>query len=502
MSRRSGAVRYRRTWPQRLLLATNVVAIVACVATAVVIIYARDTVADTRRTSILAAGGWQSSKEVAAGDPMNFLIVGTDDKAGLAADDPLLDGRDDVGGTRSDVIMIVRVDPKTSEAKVVSFPRDLWVTIPDHGQSKINASMNYAEGTPDKLIETLHSEFGITVNHYVEVNFAAFKKVIDVIGGVDIYISHPLRDFHSGLDQPTVGCRHLDAGQALAYARSRYLQWQNADGRWVPDPTADHGRVKRQKEFLQRVVAQAIRKGARNPATLNQLIRNVQGSVKLDRDMTAQDLLDLGRAFDSFEPGELETLELPVYDEYVGGQAVVQLRRAEAEPILEQFRGTDAPTPEGEVRAEDVTLRVVNGGAPDQAAAEATDQLGRLGFRTQAPSTVDPVERTQIRFTAAALSEARYLARHLAGDVELVSDPTVSEITLVLGPDHAGILTTPKPSTEIPANTVAASTTTTEAQAATSTTTVPRSTTTLDERGDPPRGSSYVPAAVPEGVSC
>jgi len=505
MARRSGATRYRRSWPQRLLLTTNLLAVTACIATAAVILYARDTVAGTRRTAILPENpGWVPADEVPPGDPMNILVIGTDNKDGLAADDPVLSNREEIGGLRPDAIMLVRLDPETSTAKILSFPRDLWLPIPGRGMDKINSAMAATGGRPDGLIQVLHDQFGITTNHYVEVNFAAFKKVIDVVGGVDLYISHPLRDGHALLDQPTVGCRHLDAGQALSYVRSRHLEWQSADGEWNPDLTGDHGRIKRQKDLLQRVLAQAIRKGAHNPATLDRLVRSLQASMTFDRDMTVQDVLDLGRAFDSFEAGELEVLELPVYDLRLPSTWTVQLYRDQAEPILDQFRGTDAVTaPEAEPRAEDVTLRVLNGGAPDQAAAAATDRLGDLGFRTQAPGTADPVERTQIRFAAEGAAAARLVARHLAVDAGLVLDPNASEVTLVLGPDHAGVLDAPRPADALPAATVAAtSTTTATTRPAAPATTTPRTTTTLDEHGDPARGPSYVPTAVPAGVSC
>src|SRR5699024_8369903 len=98
MARTSGATNGRRTWPQRLLLSVNILAIVACVAAATLIVSARDPVADTPRTGILDVEGWVPSERVNMDDPMNFLIVGTDSDEGLDPDDPVRGGRDDVGG--------------------------------------------------------------------------------------------------------------------------------------------------------------------------------------------------------------------------------------------------------------------------------------------------------------------------------------------------------------------------------------------------------------------
>ena len=263
--------RARRTWPQRLLIAFNVCAIVAALGTAGAVAWGKETVSEVPRVQIQSAE-FTPASELEPGEPVNFLIVGTDSAEGLAADDPLLNGREDVGGTRSDVIMVVRLDPKEETASIVSFPRDLWVEIPGHGNQRINAAVAYADGDPALLIDTLQTNFGIPVNHYVEVNFAAFKSVVRDIGGVKVYISHPMRDGRAGLDLPTAGCQMLDESQALAYARSRHLQWQDADGDWHYDGTGDLGRIKRQQDFVRRTISQAIAKGARNPATLARLV--------------------------------------------------------------------------------------------------------------------------------------------------------------------------------------------------------------------------------------
>lgn len=506
MDRQRRPRRPHRTWPQRLLLTLNVFAISVSLAFAALIVYARDTVADTQRTRILDVQGWVPAERVPPGEPINFLVLGNDAKEGLDPDDPILDGRDEITGSRSDVIMVIRLDPKTSEAKVLSLPRDLWVTIPGRGHERINAAMDYGEDSgPSKLIETINAEFGITINHYVEVDFAGFKNIIEVIGGIPFYISHPLRDGRSQLDQPEVGCNLLDQHQALAYVRSRNLEWKDSDGKWIKDPTVDIGRNGRQQEFLQRVVAQAIRKGVRNPATLNRLIQNAQSSVTLDRYMSAQDLLNLGRAFDSFEPEDLGTFQLPVYGERVQGKDVLHLVHPQADLVLDGFRGTGHSGIAGELNAADINLRVLNGGAPEGAAIETSDLLRQHGFRTRTPADGEAVQKTEVRFSSGDLLRARFLARHLATDVTLIADPSVSEITIVLGPDHRGVLEEPKADEEVP-STTAGVTTTTSIDSTENTTdaanTAPQTTTTLDERGDPASDSMYVPGAVLADVSC
>ncbi len=72
--------------------------------------------------------------------------------------------------------------------------------------------------------------------------------------------------------QPNAGCTLLDADQALAYARSRYLQYQDENGRWRSDPGSDLSRITRQQYFTRKVLSRSIEKGARNPITLDKLL--------------------------------------------------------------------------------------------------------------------------------------------------------------------------------------------------------------------------------------
>jgi LCP family protein required for cell wall assembly len=166
----------------------------------------------------------------AAGSPENFLIVGTDDATGLAPDDPVLIGRPP--GLRSDVIMVVRVDPATEHASILSLPRDLYVPIAGtKGSDRINSAI---AGGPQRLVETITKDLGIPVNHYVELNFLGFRDIVAAIGGVPVYFAEPVRDRKTGLAVDEPGCVTLDPVQALAYARSRAYEFFE-DGRWHVD---------------------------------------------------------------------------------------------------------------------------------------------------------------------------------------------------------------------------------------------------------------------------
>ena len=258
--------RLRRTWPQRLLIALMVVVMLVSFATAGALAYVDKKVGQLQQISlghVLAADDTQAADD----GVQNILVVGVDNDAGLE-DDPRMEGRDE--GLRSDTIMVLRIDPATSKAALLSFPRDLYVPLGgDGGRDRINAALPF--GGPDLLIRTITENFGIQINHYVQVNFAQFEKLVDVVGGVPISFDKPVRDEWTGLAIEEPGCITLSGPQALDYVRSRHFEYFE-DGEWNEDPAADLSRISRQQDFIQKAVERAASKGLRNPITMNRLL--------------------------------------------------------------------------------------------------------------------------------------------------------------------------------------------------------------------------------------
>ena len=104
------------------------------------------------------------------------------------------------------------------------------------------------------------------------------------------------------------------------------------DGRWRTDPTGDLGRISRQQDFIRRALQRAIARGARNPAVLDDLLDAAVDNVTVDDRLTPGDLVDLASRFRTFNPDNLETFSLPVYDAVVNGAPVLRLREADARP--------------------------------------------------------------------------------------------------------------------------------------------------------------------------
>ena len=137
--------------------------------------------------------------------PLNFLVAGVDDRAGLTRQQQAtLHVGPSEGESDTDTLMIVHVPAGRRSVQVVSLPRDSWVNIPGHGMNKINAALGI--GGPRLMVQTVEQDTGVTINDYVSVNFLGFVKVIDALGGVNICLPYAVDDSYSGL--------HLSAGDA------------------------------------------------------------------------------------------------------------------------------------------------------------------------------------------------------------------------------------------------------------------------------------------------
>ena len=495
VARRRGGAGLRRTWPQRFLIVANALAIVAAAVTAGALAYSNDQVSQIRRN--VFDEGVLADRDEAAGGAQNFLLVGVDDSNG--AEGSAAEAR--VAGTKlTDTIMVLRVDPSAASASVLSFPRDLLIDIPGQpSRARINSAFE-TEG-PGLLIRAIDENFGIPIHHYLEVDFAGFQELVQVVDGIPVWFPHPTRSRETvELEIPAAGCWVLGPRQALGFARARKdYQVQDADGDWHTDMGGDYSRVERQQLFIQLALQQAISKGARNVNTLRRLIGLGVSSVTIDDQLEPESLAELSRSFRSFAPTDLVTYTLPVDEAPQGGPAYLYLREAEAEPTLALFRGGDAgmapPVP-----VEDVTVQVRNAtGTPNQA-RDVTAALGAVGFSTLVPG-VDggPGFPTVLQYAPGAEAHARVVGSWLAGDFVYAPAelPEGVDVVLITGAGWAGVRDVAQPYDEVPEvtpPTTAPGETTTTAPGDTTTTVVGGTTTTVaggasttapeDEAGD------------------
>jgi len=272
----------------------------------------------------------------------NYLLVGSDSREGADPNSPDYRGIGDAGetgGRRSDTIMVLRFDPTTNSGALLSLPRDLFVPIAGSGKkNRINSA--YAE-SPEVLVRTIQESLGIPIHHYVEIDFNGFKKMVDAVGGVSVWFDYPSRDKHTGLFVEQTGCVQLDGVQALQFARSRYFE-QFRDGKWQQDAASDLGRINRQQEFLRNAMQKSIKEGSKSPITATKLVNAAVENLRVDDGL---DLWGLANRVRVMGTGGLTTYTLPVDGKMVGDMSVVVMRDADAEPLLQYFRGATSTPP-------------------------------------------------------------------------------------------------------------------------------------------------------------
>lgn len=427
----------RRTWPQRLVVVMCLAVIAGAVTAAWFVSTFYSGAVQFQRVPIGPDrfGRPVLVSETPPGEPVNFLLVGTDSARGLDPSDPVAIGRpvDEQGRSLADTIMLLRLDPVSGSAWVLSIPRDLWVPIPGAADNKIATSLWI--GGPELLVETVSTAFDVVINHYVQIDFLGFREVVDVLGGIPVWFPYPARDFGSGLDVPTPGCHLLDGAEALQYVRGRTYQEQK-DGRWVITGGDDFRRIERQQDFLVLALDRAIERGARSLPTLRGLLEAGASSVVLDQNLTLAELVQLGQAFSSFNPDNLHRYGLQLYtlfrpDGTYQGEALI---RDVNEPVLDVFRGAA-----DSVRPLDVTLELIGADADDlqDAATVLTSEGFVVAGRSQRSSTLPetvvvhgPGDRAAALLTATYLDPVPYV----------VEAADMSGVVVALGRDYRGVL--------------------------------------------------------------
>ena len=150
----------------------------------------------------------ESLPTLTSSKPIFILVVGSGARPG-----------DNVDRSLSDAIHVLGINPAKHQSTILDIPRDSWVSIPGHGQNKINAAMSLG-GMP-LLIKTVESITGIHINYYTLTTFEGFQAMIDDIGGLYVDVPTAMHDQYSKADF-NPGYQRLNGHDALAFARDRH----------------------------------------------------------------------------------------------------------------------------------------------------------------------------------------------------------------------------------------------------------------------------------------
>src|SRR4051812_25135858 len=247
-----------------------------------------------------AAASPTAAEAQGAGDPVTFLLVGSDTRADIAAGD--------LPDARSDAIMIARFSGDRQHSQVISIPRDSWVDIPGHGKNKINAA--YAFGGPTLLIQTVEQLTGVRIDHYAAIDFDGLIDVTDALGGVDVVVPATTS---WGPYTFTAGVNHLDGDQARWYVGQRYGL-----------PGGDFDRVKRQQNYLRAMFTKLFSQDVfTSPGRLDSTLLAVTSAIAVDDSLGNGDLLSMAYSLRGLTPDDVAFFTAPVLGTGTEGAASV-----------------------------------------------------------------------------------------------------------------------------------------------------------------------------------
>lgn len=276
-----------------------------------------------------------------AGEGTNYLIVGSDSREGLSADQKKELHTGSADGKRTDSMMILHTG--SNGPTLVSLPRDSNVTIPtfvgsESGktfkgtgrQVKLNAA--YAEDGPELLVRTVEANTGLHIDHYVEIGFAGFANIVDAVGGVEIDIPKGgLKDTKSGANFEA-GKQTLNGEQSLAFVRTRYALARS-----------DLDRTKNQQKFLAALASQtATPSTILNPFKLYPTMSAGLDTLIVDKDMSLFDLADMFWAMKGVTGGDGKSMNMPISGNTGNGN--LQWNTEKVKQLVQQLKNDETVT--------------------------------------------------------------------------------------------------------------------------------------------------------------
>jgi LCP family protein required for cell wall assembly len=326
---------------------------------------------------------------------MNFLVTGADNSTDKGC--VTLQDKGARAGERSDTIMVIRLDPATNRSAVLSFPRDLYVKIPGHGTSRINSA--YQKDNPQLLIDTIQGEFGVPIDHFIQIDFCAFQRLVSGVGGVSVPLPYPVRDVSTGLNVLEKGCHSFDGVEALKYVRSRHFEYQDDQGKWHKDLSSDLGRIARQQDFLRRTLTSALKNNILKPKIISSLYASYRDDLVVDLGMTIDKMIEFVGVVRKVTPSGIRTYQIEATGKTVSGAAVLIWHKdsKNMQAILDIFRGkaplASAPEQQFETTAANTTTTLANTTtttkSPVPSAVTSVAPSSTEANGTTAPATAD-----------------------------------------------------------------------------------------------------------------
>ncbi|MEY8042353.1 LCP family protein, partial [Saccharopolyspora cebuensis] len=268
----------------------------------------------------------------------NFLLVGSDTRAGATAADGV-GTAEEAPGARSDTTMIAHIPADRSRVVVVSFPRDLKVDMPacqawDPATGQYGAELPpredvrlneaYAAGGPLCTTKVIQQISGLRMDSFLGIDFQGFESMVEAVGGVEICTEKPIIDDTLGTVIPTAGTHVLKGDQALNYVRARHVQG---------DPTSDYGRMQRQQMFLSALLRKAMSgQVLLDPGKLTDFVNAVAANT-FGENVRTDNLMSLGQSLRGLDASKVTFITVPTTG-YADDNGMEVLREGDTEALF------------------------------------------------------------------------------------------------------------------------------------------------------------------------
>lgn len=415
----------------------------------------------TNEIQVGSDGNFQSVSNVQPGAPINIVLMGSDTREGKG-NSGKYGSKDDIAGARSDTTIILHISGDRQRAMAVSIPRDSRVTLPTckaaDGTTKggvedrFNAA--FENGGPGCTVKAVQELTGIPIDHYVVVDFAGFKGVVEALDGVDVCLKHSVNDPDSRLVM-AAGNHTVRGDTALAFVRARK---QIGDG-------SDLGRIERQQEFLSSAIRKATSAGVvTNPAQLYSVLQAAAKSITTDPALANFDSMkDLALQMSEIKPSSIVFATVPTtYDDNFSTVSWVPSESKELFDALKYDQEWPIPPTTGldgqplRTAPADILINVQNAsgitGEGTKYANILADERYQIGSITSASKKSQSVILYNPKIEDQA-EAARTLSYATGVPTRETSSQTGTAITLLVGTDIPGtlkpVVATPKPSPAI-----------------------------------------------------
>ena len=379
----------------------------------------------------------------------NLLVMGSDSREGLG------NAFGQAGGARSDTTLLVHLYEGRKKALVVSIPRDSWVEIagcirPDGSTTrpyvtKFNAA--FAFGGPVCTIKTIEKLTDIRVNNFVVVDFKAFKKVVDALGGVEVCLTTPAYDpvipgrGGSGLNLPA-GYSTITGKQALAFVRARETL---GDG-------SDLSRIKRQQEFIGSMIRGMEKKGMlTNPAMLYRVLAAITTSITTNPEFASvTSLQNFALSLGNLDPANIQFVTIPyslngdgnVHWNSQTDELWKAINAEEVWPKPSASPSASASTTDASpLTPAEVNVTVLNATGSIGLAKTAAADLQAQGFNvTKVGNSTRRIGVTEILYKSKSLAGAKLVGESISSSALTKDNTLASSIVVLVGPDWHGAI--------------------------------------------------------------